>query len=74
MKKIRSKMKVLYRVLTRLYFNFLDVQGQLTAVRGQIWPNFKLICTLMVVLITCKNEEDPIKNEGTRVLTAFSPL
>ena len=21
----------------------------------------------MVVLITCKNEEDPIKNEGTRV-------
>ena len=23
----------------------------------------------MVVLLTCKNEEDPIKNEGTRVLT-----
>ena len=23
----------------------------------------------MVVLHTCKNEEDPIKNEGTRVLT-----
>ena len=21
----------------------------------------------MVVLVTCKNEEDPIKNEGTRV-------
>ena len=28
----------------------------------------------MVVLITCKNEEDPIKNEGTSVLTTFSPL
>ena len=28
----------------------------------------------MVVLVTCKNEEDPIKNEGTRVLTRFSPL
>ena len=23
----------------------------------------------MVVLVTCKNEEDPIKTEGTRVLT-----
>ena len=28
----------------------------------------------MVVLVTCKNEEDPIKNEGARVLTIFSPL
>ena len=25
----------------------------------------------MDVLITCKYEEDPIKNEGTRVLTTF---
>ena len=23
----------------------------------------------MIVLVTCKNEEDPIKNEGTRVAT-----
>ena len=28
----------------------------------------------MVVLVTCKNEEHPIKNEDTRVLTRFSPL
>ena len=28
----------------------------------------------MVVLITCKYEEDPIKNEGARVDTTFSPL
>ena len=27
----------------------------------------------MIVLITCKNKEDPIKNEGARVLTTFSP-
>ena len=26
----------------------------------------------MVNLVTCKNEEDPIKNEGTRVVTALS--
>ena len=25
----------------------------------------------MVVLITCKNEEDPIKNEGDRVFTTL---
>ena len=25
----------------------------------------------MVVLVTCKNEEDPIKNEGARVVTAL---
>ena len=45
-----------------------------SAVRGRIWLNFKLICTLMVVLITCKNEEDPIKTEGAGVLTTFSQL
>ena len=26
----------------------------------------------MIVLVTCKYEEDPIKNEDTRVLTRFS--
>ena len=26
----------------------------------------------MVVLVICKNEEDPSKNEGTRVVTTFS--
>ena len=25
----------------------------------------------IVVLVTCKNEEDPIKNEGARVLTSL---
>ena len=25
----------------------------------------------MVVLVTCKNEEDPIKNEGTSVFTTL---
>ena len=26
----------------------------------------------MVVLVTCKNEENPIKNEGARVVTTLS--
>ena len=28
----------------------------------------------MVVIVTCKYEEDPIKNEGASVFTTFSPL
>ena len=32
-------------------------------------PNFKLVLDLIVALLTCKNEEEPIKNEGARVLT-----
>ena len=34
---------------------------------GRIWSNFKLFQDFIVVLVTCKNEEDPIKNEGARV-------
>ena len=37
-----------------------------SAVLGPIWPNFELVRDLMDVLITCKYEEDPIKNEGAR--------
>ena len=43
-------------------------------VSGGILPKFELIQAFIVVLVTCKNEEDPIKNEGARVLTRFSPL
>ena len=51
--------------------NFLVAQGQLkfSAVLGRIWPNFELVRDIMVVLVICKYEEDPIKNEGARVLT-----
>ena len=37
-------------------------------------PKFELIQAFMHVLVTCKNEEDPIKNEGSRVFTRFLPL
>ena len=43
-----------------------------SAVLGPIWPNFELDRDIMVVLVTCKNEEYPIKNEGARVLTRLS--
>ena len=43
-------------------------------VSGGILPKFELIQAFMVVLITFKNEEDSIKNEGSRVLSRFSPI
>ena len=33
-----------------------------------MWLKFKLIQAFINILITSKNEEDQIKNEGTRVL------
>ena len=49
---------------------FPDAQGQLTPqslVRsGRISYSSEILW-----LVTCKNEEDPIKNEGARVLTIF---
>ena len=45
-----------------------------SAVLGPIWPNFELVRDHMDVLVTCKYEEDPIKNEDARVDTTFSPL
>ena len=54
---------------------FPDAQGQLTPqLLGPIWSNFKLVRDVMDVLLTCKYEKDPFKNEGARVFTTFSPL
>ena len=39
-----------------------------------ILTKFKLIKALIVVLIVCKNEADPLKIESTRVVATFSPL
>ena len=50
-------------------------QGQITlkSIVG-FWQKFELIQVFMHVLITCKNEEDPMKNEFAGVATTFLPL
>ena len=51
--------------------HFPDTQRQLQCISsgyGQFWPNFELR-DFMVVLVTCKSEEYPIKNEGARMAT-----
>ena len=42
-----------------------------SAVHGPICSNFEHDRDFMVVLLTCKNEEDPIKNRGARVFTTL---
>ena len=37
-----------------------------------ILPKFKPIQAFMAYLVTCKNEENPLENKGTRVVTHFS--
>ena len=63
------------RVFTTLYVNFSDAQGQITlesvVVSGRNLNSSKLSCMSSV---TCKNEDDRIKNEGARVFTRFRPL
>ena len=62
------------RVLTTVYIDFSDAQGQITGVGGGIWPKFEFIQAIMHVLVTCKNEDDRFQNEGARVFTRFLPL
>ena len=62
-------------VLTRLYIIFFRRSSAANSkVSGGILPKFELFQAFIVVLVTCKNEKDPIKNEGARVLTRFSLL
>ena len=53
---------------------FRPLRAANSTVPGRILSNFKPIQDFMVVLVTYKNEEDPIKNEGARVVTRFSQL
>ena len=59
-------------------FKILSKNYILTSFKGRNsvanLPKFELIQAFMHVLVTCKNEEDPIKNEGARVFTRFLPL
>ena len=51
-------------------FMFSNSPGQ----RDGIWQKFKLTQAFIVVLVTCKNDEDLSKTESTRLLATFLPL
>ena len=60
------------RVATTLNINFSHSQGQITAVKGQIWLKFELIRNVMTILVNSKYEEDPIKIQSARVATTLN--
>ena len=63
------------RVATRLYADFFRrSRADNSVVIGVIWQKFELIQAFMHVIITCKHEEGPIKNEGARVATSYIQL
>ena len=63
------------RVLTRLYDVFFRrSRATNSEVSSGILLKFKVIQAFIVVLVICKNEEDPIKIEGAGVLTRFFQL
>ena len=55
--------------IIELYFRHSRAANSIVV--GQVWPKTKLIKAFIVVLDTCKNDEDPSKNESIRVLTTF---
>ena len=42
-----------------------------STVQVPIWLNFEPIRDFIDVLVACKNEEDPIKSEGARMVTTL---
>ena len=64
-------------LIGQFVFKILSKNSILTLIKCRNFvanlPKFKLI-NFMHVLVTCKNEEDQIKNEGARLFTRFLPL
>ena len=56
------------------YYFFGRSRAANSKVCNGILPKFKLIRAFIVGLVICKDEDDPSKNEGTRVVTSFFPL
>ena len=61
-------------MFTTLYINLSDARADNSGVGGGILPKFQLIQAFIHVLLTCKNADDQIKDEGARVFTRFLQL
>ena len=58
------------KILSKNQF-LTSFKGRNSAALSPIWPKFKLCPDLLVVLVTCKNEEDSIENVGAREFTTL---
>ena len=62
-------------MVTTLFIDFSDAQGQLTPKSVmEFCLNSNSSKLFIYGLVTSKNEEDPSKNEGTRVVHNISPI
>ena len=67
-------LKTLNKICRENLVNVLFSDAQRAAhsvVSYGIWPKFKLVHTFMYVLVTYKDEENQMKNEGARVVTTL---
>ena len=71
-KKIRNKNEGARVATTQNTDFFTQSSADNSAVKGRIWPKFKLIRDVIAILVTSKYEEDPIKVEGARVATTLN--
>ena len=55
-----------------LYIRCLSAAN--SVVGGPVWQIVKLIQAFMGVHVSCKNEEDPLRNESATVVTKDFPL
>ena len=63
------------RVFTTLYIKcFRHSRADNSGGGGGIWRKFESIQAFMHALVTYKNDDYSIKNEGARVFTTFFPL
>ena len=61
-------------MVTTLFINFKDDPYDANSIIGDgILTKFKLIQAFIVVLLICKNKEDPFKIESTRAVKTFLP-
>ena len=68
-KNERARVATTYLPLQVYGYFYRQSRGANSAVNCRIWQKFEQYRDFIVVLITCKNEEDPNKNEGARVAT-----
>ena len=54
--------------------SFRRSRATTSKVSGGILSKFELIEAFIIVLVTCKNEEDPIKNEGAKSVNKIVPI
>ena len=52
--------------------NIIELYFPCSVVGGRVSPIIKIIQAFMGLHATCKNEEDPLKNEGAIVVTKIS--